>query len=171
MILAFAWFLLLVGATHAFQFTHRNALNQPRSHYFPSKLSNNQRGRVQTQLHADVLDKTEPFDPNMLTVELNDELKSAFMSYAMSTILGRALPDIRDGMKPVHRRVLYAMQALNLSPDSGYRKCARVVGEVLGKFHPHGDNSVYDALVRMAQGNHLFHLLHDSFTHLFTKTL
>ena len=73
------------------------------------------------------------------------------MSYAMSTILSRALPDIRDGLKPVHRRVLYAMHALNLSPDSGYRKCARIVGEVLGKFHPHGDQSVYDALVRMAQ--------------------
>ena len=83
--------------------------------------------------------------------ELNDELKTSFMSYAMSTILSRALPDARDGLKPVHRRVLYAMQVLNLTPDSTYRKCARIVGEVLGKFHPHGDQSVYDALVRMAQ--------------------
>ena len=87
----------------------------------------------------------------IIATELEDELKASFMSYAMSTILGRALPDARDGLKPVHRRVLYAMQVLNLTPDSGYRKCARVVGEVLGKFHPHGDQSVYDALVRMAQ--------------------
>lgn len=84
-------------------------------------------------------------------MDLNEEIKSAFMSYAMSTILSRALPDGRDGLKPVHRRVLYAMHTLNLSPEGGYRKCARVVGEVLGKFHPHGDTSVYDALVRMAQ--------------------
>ncbi|KAG5188528.1 DNA topoisomerase IV, ATP/GTP binding site [Tribonema minus] len=73
------------------------------------------------------------------------------MQYAMSTILGRALPDVRDGLKPVHRRILYAMHGLGLQPESGYRKCARVVGEVLGKFHPHGDVAVYDALVRMAQ--------------------
>jgi DNA gyrase subunit A len=69
----------------------------------------------------------------------------------MSTILGRALPDLRDGLKPVHRRILHAMNELRLTPDSSYRKCARIVGEVLGKFHPHGDQSVYDALVRMAQ--------------------
>jgi len=73
------------------------------------------------------------------------------MKYAMSTILGRALPDARDGLKPVHRRILYAMRELRLMPGSQYRKCARVVGEVLGKFHPHGDAAVYDALVRMAQ--------------------
>lgn len=85
------------------------------------------------------------------STELIEELKSSFMSYAMSTILSRALPDVRDGLKPVHRRVLYAMQVLNLTPESGYRKCARVVGEVLGKYHPHGDQSVYDALVRLAQ--------------------
>ena len=68
-------------------------------------------------------------DPNIMSVDLNDELKTAFMSYAMSTILGRALPDARDGLKPVHRRVLYAMQILNLSPESSHRKCARVVGK------------------------------------------
>lgn len=94
---------------------------------------------------------TSTGDSHVQTIELNDELKSSFMSYAMSTILGRALPDARDGLKPVHRRVLFAMQCLGLTPDSTYRKCARVVGEVLGKFHPHGDQSVYDALVRMAQ--------------------
>lgn len=85
------------------------------------------------------------------SIDLNSELSSSFMAYAMSTILSRALPDCRDGLKPVHRRVLYAMNALNLNPESSHRKCARVVGEVLGKFHPHGDQSVYDALVRMAQ--------------------
>jgi DNA gyrase subunit A len=93
----------------------------------------------------------EDEDERLVSIELDKELKDAFLSYAMSTILGRALPDARDGLKPVHRRVLYAMHALGLTPESGYRKCARVVGEVLGKFHPHGDQSVYDALVRMAQ--------------------
>lgn len=90
-------------------------------------------------------------DGNIFPLELTDEVKSSFMSYALSTILGRALPDVRDGLKPVHRRVLYAMYVLNLLPSSSFRKCARVVGEVLGKYHPHGDQSVYDALVRMAQ--------------------
>jgi DNA gyrase subunit A len=94
---------------------------------------------------------TIPDDNRVVPIELSDELKTSFMSYAMSTILSRALPDARDGLKPVHRRVLYAMQVLNLTPDNTYRKCARIVGEVLGKFHPHGDQSVYDALVRMAQ--------------------
>jgi DNA gyrase subunit A len=98
-------------------------------------------------------------DPGVQLIELNDELKSSFMSYAMSTILGRALPDARDGLKPVHRRVLYAMHGLGLLPNSGYRKCARVVGEVLGKYHPHGDMSVYDALVRMAQDFVMLHPL------------
>lgn len=99
-------------------------------------------------------------DPKRVqNIELNDELRTSFMSYAMSTILGRALPDARDGLKPVHRRVLYAMQCLNLTPDNTYRKCARVVGEVLGKFHPHGDIAVYDALVRMAQDFVMLHPL------------
>lgn len=98
-------------------------------------------------------------DENILSIQLNDELKNSFMSYAMSTILSRALPDARDGLKPVHRRVLYAMNVLNLLPDSSYRKCARIVGEVLGKFHPHGDQSVYDALVRMAQDFIMLHPL------------
>ncbi|GMH62783.1 hypothetical protein TrLO_g1053 [Triparma laevis f. longispina] len=84
-------------------------------------------------------------------IQLENEVQSSFMQYAMSIILGRALPDIRDGMKPVHRRILYAMSGLNLNPTGTHRKCARVVGEVLGKYHPHGDMAVYDALVRMAQ--------------------
>jgi len=85
------------------------------------------------------------------TVELQKELSDSFLQYAMSIIMGRAIPDARDGLKPVHRRILYAMDQLSLSPSSGHRKCARVVGEVLGKFHPHGDLAVYDALVRLAQ--------------------
>jgi len=84
-------------------------------------------------------------------VSLENEMKRSFMSYAMSTILSRALPDARDGLKPVHRRILFGMRELKLAPSGPFRKCARVVGEVLGKFHPHGDGSVYDALVRMTQ--------------------
>mmetsp|Transcript_23829 Transcript_23829/g.56251 ORF Transcript_23829/g.56251 Transcript_23829/m.56251 type:complete len:1080 (+) Transcript_23829:22-3261(+) len=84
-------------------------------------------------------------------IELHTELETSFLQYALSIILGRALPDGRDGLKPVHRRLLYAMYRLGLLPSSSHRKCARVVGEVLGKFHPHGDQAVYDALVRMAQ--------------------
>ena len=121
MILSFALLVLLVGVTHGLNFLPTNQITQYRSRNTHSKPWDNTIGRMKwMRLHGtEVADKAEIFDPNMLTVELNDELKSAFMSYAMSTILGRALPDIRDGMKPVHRRVLYAMQALNLSPDSG----------------------------------------------------
>lgn len=90
-------------------------------------------------------------EPNIVPAVLHLEMQESYMAYAMSVIMSRALPDVRDGLKPVHRRILYAMHALNLQPDTPHRKCARVVGEVLGKFHPHGDNSVYDALVRMAQ--------------------
>ncbi len=84
-------------------------------------------------------------------VEINGELKKSFISYAMAVNVSRAIPDVRDGLKPVHRRILYAMNELGLTPDKPYRKCAMVVGEVLGKYHPHGDSSVYDALVRLAQ--------------------
>ncbi|KAG2423189.1 hypothetical protein HXX76_010957 [Chlamydomonas incerta] len=83
--------------------------------------------------------------------ELVDETHDSYLSYAMSVIVSRALPDVRDGLKPVHRRILYAMHELGLVPTKPYKKCARVVGEVLGKFHPHGDNAVYDSLVRLAQ--------------------
>ncbi len=85
------------------------------------------------------------------SIDLPSEVENSFLQYALSIILGRALPDARDGLKPVHRRILYAMHGLSLVPSSGYRKCARVVGEVLGKYHPHGDTAVYDALVRLAQ--------------------
>jgi DNA gyrase subunit A len=85
------------------------------------------------------------------TIEIEDELKSSYIDYAMSVIVGRALPDVRDGLKPVHRRILYAMHDMGIRPGSKYKKCARIVGEVLGKYHPHGDSAVYDSLVRMAQ--------------------
>ena len=82
---------------------------------------------------------------------IEDEMKQSYLDYAMSVIVGRALPDIKDGLKPVHRRVLFAMHQLGMTHNKPSRKCARIVGEVLGKFHPHGDSAVYDALVRMAQ--------------------
>jgi DNA gyrase subunit A len=87
----------------------------------------------------------------IIPTALHQEMERSYLEYAMSVIVGRALPDVRDGLKPVHRRILYAMYELGLTPDKPYRKCARVVGDVLGKYHPHGDQSVYDALVRMVQ--------------------
>ena len=83
--------------------------------------------------------------------ELTQEMRSSYLDYAMSVIVGRALPDVRDGLKPVHRRVLYAMHDLGLQPNRAYRKCAFIVGEVMGKYHPHGDAAIYDTLVRLAQ--------------------
>ncbi len=88
-----------------------------------------------------------PIEP----VNLKDALEERYLSYALSTIMHRALPDVRDGLKPVHRRILYAMRELKLDPSSGYKKCAKIVGEVMGNFHPHGDQAIYDALVRLAQ--------------------
>src|ERR687888_304600 len=82
---------------------------------------------------------------------LEEEMRSSYLDYAMSVIVGRALPDVRDGLKPVHRRVLFAMHEAGLQPNRPYRKCARVVGEVMGNFHPHGDSAIYDALVRLGQ--------------------
>ncbi len=87
----------------------------------------------------------------IIPTALHQEMERSYLEYAMSVIVGRALPDVRDGLKPVHRRILYAMHELGLTPDRPYRKCARVVGDVLGKYHPHGDQAVYDALVRMVQ--------------------
>src|ERR1700727_2952271 len=82
---------------------------------------------------------------------LEQEMRSSYLDYAMSVIVGRALPDVRDGLKPVHRRVLYSMHDLGLQPTRSYRKCAYIVGEVMGKYHPHGDSAIYDTLVRLAQ--------------------
>jgi DNA gyrase subunit A len=91
-------------------------------------------------------------DPSIkIPVNIEDEMKRSYMDYAMSVIIGRALPDVRDGLKPAHRRVLYGMRTMGLASNRGYRKCAKIVGEVMGNFHPHGDASIYDTLVRLAQ--------------------
>ena len=94
-------------------------------------------------------------------VNINDEMQQAYLDYAMSVIVARALPDARDGLKPVHRRILYAMHDMGLRPDTPFKKSARIVGEVLGKYHPHGDMAVYDAMARMAQNFSLRYLLVD----------
>src|SRR6201994_4295969 len=93
---------------------------------------------------------SNPSGHNRVPVSIQDELRSSYLEYAMSVIIGRAIPDVRDGLKPVHRRILFAMHEMRLTWNQQYRKSARVVGEVLGKYHPHGDASIYDALVRMA---------------------
>src|SRR5215204_4545607 len=85
------------------------------------------------------------------SINLKDALEERYLAYALSTIMHRALPDARDGLKPVHRRILHAMRLLRLNPGDAYKKCARIVGDVIGKYHPHGDQAVYDALVRLAQ--------------------
>jgi len=87
----------------------------------------------------------------IVKIHIEEEMKSAYIDYSMSVIVSRALPDVRDGLKPVHRRVLFGMQDLGVLSNRPYKKSARIVGEVLGKYHPHGDTSVYDAMVRMAQ--------------------
>ena len=92
-----------------------------------------------------------PEEERISSISLHEEVKRSFLDYAMSVIVSRALPDVRDGLKPVHRRILFAMQDLGLTPDKPHKKSARLVGEVLGKYHPHGDQAVYDAMVRMGQ--------------------
>src|ERR1044072_1229343 len=92
---------------------------------------------------------------------LEEEMRSAYLDYAMSVIVGRALPDVRDGLKPVHRRVLFAMNEAGLQPNRPYAKCARIVGEVMGKYHPHGDSAIYDTLVRLAQDFSMRNMLVD----------
>ena len=87
----------------------------------------------------------------LVDIEVDSELRQSFIDYAMAVNRSRAIPDVRDGLKPVHRRILYSMNELGLTPDKPYKKCATIVGDVLGKYHPHGDSSVYDALVRLAQ--------------------
>ena len=108
-----------------------------------------------------VRDNIDYSNQKIIDVEISKEIRSAFLDYSMSVIVARALPDVRDGLKPVHRRILYAMYNTGLYPDKAYRKCATTVGEVLGHYHPHGDASVYDAMVRMAQDFSLRHPLVD----------
>ncbi|MGA1790786.1 MAG: DNA gyrase subunit A, partial [bacterium] len=86
-----------------------------------------------------------------IPVDIEDEMRTSYLDYAMSVIIGRALPDVRDGLKPVHRRILYGMHELGLSWNRAYKKSARIVGEVLGKYHPHGDSALYDSITRMVQ--------------------
>ncbi len=113
---------------------------------------------AQKEIRHDHIDYS---NQKIIDVEISKEIRSAFLDYSMSVIVARALPDVRDGLKPVHRRILYAMYNTGLYPDKPYRKCATTVGEVLGHYHPHGDVSVYDALVRMAQDFSLRHPLVD----------
>ncbi|NOQ48473.1 MAG: DNA gyrase subunit A, partial [Methanococcoides sp.] len=107
---------------------------------------------------GDVQPNDEPLDikptdtgERIVPILIQDEMKNSYIDYAMSVIVGRALPDARDGLKPVHRRILYAMKEAGMTYDKAYKKSARVVGDVLGKYHPHGDTAVYDSLVRMVQ--------------------
>ena len=101
------------------------------------------------------------FAKEILPVNLEDEMRQSYLDYAMSVIVGRALPDVRDGLKPVHRRVLYAMSELGNDWNKSYKKSARVVGDVIGKYHPHGDTAVYDTIVRMAQPFSMRYMLVD----------
>ena len=100
-------------------------------------------------------------DKNLVTVNLTNEMKTSFIDYAMSVIVARALPDVRDGLKPVHRRILYGMNELGITPDKPHKKSARITGDVMGKYHPHGDSAIYDAMVRMAQWWSYRHMLVD----------
>src|SRR5881409_2758960 len=86
-----------------------------------------------------------------IPINIIDEMRKSYLDYAMSVIIGRALPDARDGLKPVHRRILYGMHILRLDPGTAFKKCAKIVGDVMGSFHPHGDQAIYEALVRLAQ--------------------
>ena len=88
-------------------------------------------------------------DSKMIQHEIHSEMKKSYIDYAMSVIVGRALPDVRDGLKPVHRRILYGMSQLGVTPDKPFKKSARIVGDVMGKYHPHGDLAIYDAMVRI----------------------
>ena len=90
-------------------------------------------------------------DKNHVPINIEDEMRRSYLDYAMSVIVGRALPDVRDGLKPVHRRILFGMNDMGLLPTRPTKKCAKITGEVMGKYHPHGDAAIYDALVRMAQ--------------------
>src|SRR4026208_169311 len=96
------------------------------------------------------IDEPDPFDA-IVDAPFDSALSQRYLVYALSTITARSLPDLRDGLKPVHRRLLWAMRLLQLDPGAAYKKCARVVGDTIGKYHPHGDQSVYDAMVRLAQ--------------------
>ena len=110
-------------------------------------------------------------DKDIVPVSIEDEMKSSYLDYAMSVIVSRALPDVRDGLKPVHRRIVYAMKEGGYDYNRPFRKSARIVGDVMGKYHPHGDTAIYDALVRMAQDFSMrLPLIPVSYTHLTLPT-
>ena len=90
-------------------------------------------------------------EDRIIRINIEEEMKTAYIDYSMSVIVSRAIPDVRDGLKPVHRRILFGMNELGMSPGKPYKKSARIVGEVMGKYHPHGDSAIYDSMVRMAQ--------------------
>ncbi len=122
-----------------------------------SEFENENNGKVQG-----INDLPDPYaNQNIINVDINKEVKTSFLDYSMSVIVSRALPDVRDGLKPVHRRILYTMYENNLTPEKAYRKCADTVGSVLGRYHPHGDASVYDAMVRLAQSFSMRYMLVD----------
>lgn len=104
---------------------------------------------------------SEQNTPQVREVNISQEMRTSFLDYAMSVIVSRALPDVRDGLKPVHRRILYAMNDLGMTSDKPYKKSARIVGEVIGKYHPHGDSAVYESMVRMAQDFNYRYMLVD----------
>ncbi|MGM0442435.1 MAG: DNA gyrase subunit A [Elusimicrobiota bacterium] len=121
-------------------------------------MSNNNNNEEMSEEKLEILQKR---DKRLEEINIEDEMKDSYIDYAMSVIVGRALPDVRDGLKPVHRRILYAMHDMSLRYNKPYKKCARVVGEVLGKYHPHGDTAVYNSMVRMAQDFSMRHTLLD----------
>src|SRR5262249_48761827 len=104
-----------------------------------------------TKKGLDVTDTLPPAGDRIEPVDIQQEMQNSYIDYAMSVIVSRALPDVRDGLKPVHRRVLYSMHDTGLRPDRSHVKCSRIVGDVMGNYHPHGDTAIYDALVRLAQ--------------------
>eukprot|EP00965_Chrysotila_dentata_P242071 6204670-Pleurochrysis_carterae.AAC.4 len=130
-------FHVVAPSMHAGAPACRAIMHRPRS------ITDSLRARIPRLLSddADTLDDSAAGAGNVIEAVLHEEMRESYMAYAMSVIMSRALPDARDGLKPVHRRILYAMHKLNLQPDGPHRKCARVVGEVLGKYHPHGDSS------------------------------
>jgi len=94
---------------------------------------------------------TGPGAANLIPINIEEEMRRSYLDYSMSVIIGRALPDVRDGLKPVHRRILYTMQEMGLQYNKKYTKCAKVVGQTMGVYHPHGDSAIYDTMVRLAQ--------------------
>src|SRR5262245_10484211 len=102
-----------------------------------------------------------PPDERLGQIAIEDEMRSSYLSYSMSVIVGRALPDVRDGLKPVHRRIRHGINEIGLAPNRAYRKSAKIVGEIMGNYHPHGDSAIYDTLVRMAQPFNMRYMLVD----------